>query len=223
MSQTYFKNFDDSHSDPELIAAQYRIGRNAFFEVQLTLAEYAGAQDSASGGVAGSPMLLDAIGISIDSGGFIGCPEASQWIRTDNHKSLKAGNLVGKEGITIYNPVTRNFNPLVKATLHKDVPLVLITAGRAKNLVSDSHQVITRAVDQVGRNLRNYQSGDVLTFDDAVINKQKNFNIYQDIFTIEPAGRGDVVEIEIETEHIYVSGMERESGVVAHNDKQPIE
>lgn len=222
MTQTYFKNFDDSHSDPDLIAAQYRIGRNAFFEVQLTLAEYADAQDSASGGVTGSPMLLDAIGISVDGGGF-GCPEKSQWIRTDNHKPMKAGSLVGKEGMGIYNPITRNFNPLVKAVLHKDVPLVLIVAGRTKNLVSDSHQIITRPFDRVGKNLRNYQAGDVLTFDDAVINKQKNFNIYQDIFTIEPAGRGDVVEIEIETEHIYVSGMERESGIVAHNDKQPIE
>lgn len=220
MPQTYFKNFDDGHSDPDLIAAQYRIGRNAFFEVQLALAEYADDQDSASGGVAGSPQLLGAIGIGA-GGGDRGCPEKSQWVRADNHKSLKAGSLIGKEGIGIYNPVTRNFNKLVKAILHKDVPLVLITAGRAKNLVSDSHQVITRAADQIGRNLRNYLSGDVLTFDDAVINKQKNFNIYQDIFTIEPAGRGDVVEIELEGEHLYVSGMEQESGVVAHNRKPP--
>lgn len=72
MSQTYFKNFDDSHSDPELIAAQARIGRNAFFEVQLTLAEYSDVQNSASGGVAGSAALAMAIGISIDSGGFEG-------------------------------------------------------------------------------------------------------------------------------------------------------
>lgn len=70
MPQTYYKNFDDSASDSELIAAQSRIGRNAFFEVQLTLAEYADVQTSASGGVAGSSALAMAIGISIDSGGF---------------------------------------------------------------------------------------------------------------------------------------------------------
>lgn len=216
MPQTYFKNFDDGYSDPELIATQYRAGRNAFFEVQLTLAEYADAQSSGGGGVAGSPALAMAQGI-IPGGS--GCPATSQWLRTENHNPIRVGELVGKTGVPIYNPVTRKFNPLVKATLRHGAPLVLITAGRSKNLVSNSHQIITRAADEVGKNLRHYWSGDVLTFDDAVINGQKNFNIYQDVFTIEPAGYGDVVEIELEGEHLYVSGMTPDSGVVAHNRK----
>jgi hypothetical protein len=224
MPQSYFKNFDDGYSDPELIAAQYQIGRNAFFEVQLALAEYADAQNSASGGVAGSPDLAAAIGVGTSTGGGGGfCPERSQWVRVENHKSLKAANLIGREGLGLYNPITRNFNKLTKATLHKDMPLVLLTAGRAKNLVSDSHQIITRPFDRVGKSVRNYQSGDVLTFDNAVTNKQKNFNIYQDVFTIESVGRGDVVEIELETEYIYVSGVDKNCGVVAHNRKPLIE
>jgi hypothetical protein len=212
------RQFDDGHSDPDLIATQYRVGRNAFFEVQLTLAEFADAQRG--GGTAGSPNLVAAIGIGEGSGA--GCPEVSQWFRTDNHVPVRAGALVGKQGIPIYNPITRNFNKLRRATLRKNVPLVLIASGQAKNLVSDSHQIITRPFDRIGKNLRKYRCGDVLTFNDAVSNGQKNFNIYQDVFTIEPAGRGDVVEIELETEFIYVSGMECDSGVVAHNRK-PLE
>lgn len=50
----YLRNVDDTTSDPDLIAARYRAGRSAFFEVALTLAEQAENLKATSGASSGT-------------------------------------------------------------------------------------------------------------------------------------------------------------------------
>jgi len=53
------RRFDDAYSDPDMIAAKYRTGQNAFFEVELALAELSDfARSSSSGGTQGSPDFV---------------------------------------------------------------------------------------------------------------------------------------------------------------------
>jgi hypothetical protein len=60
-----WRNIDDGYSDPDIIAAQYKAGGTAYFEVELTLAEFNDRIVANSGGNAGSPNLIAALGIAI--------------------------------------------------------------------------------------------------------------------------------------------------------------
>lgn len=54
------RQIEDAYSDPDIIAAQHRAGRSAFFEVQLVLAELDERIASAgSGGLLGSPTFVE--------------------------------------------------------------------------------------------------------------------------------------------------------------------
>ena len=44
------RQFEDAHSDPDLIASKYRVGRNAYFEVELVMAELSNAMTTRSSG-----------------------------------------------------------------------------------------------------------------------------------------------------------------------------
>ena len=208
----FYTHSDDGYSDPEVISVGYQVGRSAFYEVQLTLAEFASAQQSASGGVLGSPNLIQAQA-DIPGQGEGTCPQKDEYIW--GKRPMKASTLVGKTGIPIYNPITRNFNELLEARLVADVDLCWMVTRHTKALVSTSHQYIQNPMDRIGKNLRNHQTGDVLSFDES----QGHMNCFLDDFSLEPAGKGDVVQISLKTEFIYVCGHDRKKGIISHNRK----
>jgi len=221
MGQGYFRNIDDSYSDPTLVASQYQIGRNAYFEVSLTLAEYADSLDSLRGGVVGSPDLAQSLAGAYGGIG-IGCPEVSQYVWVDGHKTIRAKKLIGQEGrVRLYNPITRNFNVLKSAKIVQQ-PLCEITTQRGvASIVSASHQIIRYATDRVGISLARCVTGQaVLSFDEGLVEKVKNWNIYNDtVMWYKDVGMGDVVQIELEDEWIYATGSTRKQGIVSHNRK----
>lgn len=209
----FYTHSDDGYSDPEVIGVNYQVQKNAFFEVQLTLAEFTSQQSSGGGGVAGSPGLIAAQG----GGGGQGegtCPEKNEYIWME-YGQVKAGSLVGKSDVRGYNPITRNLNKLLSARLIKNVPLNWMVSGRAKSLVSTFHQYIEHIGDRVGENLKFKKSGSALSFDEY----NGNLNCFHDRFGLEAAGRGDVVELSFETEWIYITGHDKKTGIVSHNKK----
>jgi uncharacterized membrane protein len=46
----YQRNQDDIYTDPSLVSSRYQLGRNAFFEVELALAELDNKSINSSGG-----------------------------------------------------------------------------------------------------------------------------------------------------------------------------
>ena len=57
------RRIEDAYSNPDILAAQHRTGRSAFFEIQLVLADYAERVSAASGGgLQGSPTFIEAQG-----------------------------------------------------------------------------------------------------------------------------------------------------------------
>lgn len=214
----YFRNQDDAHSDPYLIGMQYQVGRNAFFEVSLTLAEMADANSSLRGGEAASP---DVVQVQYGSAFTNNCPEVNQYIWIDERKAVKARSIVGKD-VNLYNPVTRNFNRLVSAEIVRDQPLFkIVTSKGIESIVSQSHKVITDSSDLFGVPLIHYGAGrSILSFDEGRMGKLKNWNTYSDtLVEISDAGFGDVVKIALATEYIYACGTKKTEGTCAHNRK----
>lgn len=217
MPRGYYRNVDDQYSDPELIATQYKVGRNAYFEVQLTLAEFAESIQSGTGGLQGSPDIAQSLA------GAGGCPQVDQYVWTLGMEAIRASKLVDTE-IPIYNPLTRNFNKVKRARILRNQPLVQLgTAKEIKNVVSTTHQIIRNTADLTGISLLRYGTQkDILSFDEGKLGKVRHWNIYSDILTeMIDVGFGDVVELELETEWIYVSGSTKKEGIVAHNRKDP--
>lgn len=213
MGQSYYRNVDDSYSDPALIATQYQVGRSAYFEVQLVLAEFADSLSSLSGGLAGSPDVAQAVAAS---GVVGGCPEVGEYVWADGCKPVKAKTLLNQEGkVSLYNFITGNYNVLKRATLLKDQPLLKIeTARGAKNRVSSTHCIIRNTQDKIGL--------PVVRYKDELLSAEVK-NIYSDTLILcESDGVGDVVKIELETEFIYASGSDKQRAILAHNAKQPI-
>ena len=219
MPRGYYRNVDDQYSDPELIATQYKVGRNAYFEVQLTLAEFAESIQSGTGGLQGSPDIAQ----SLAGTGVGGCPQVDQYVWTLGMEAIRASKLVDTES-PIYNPLTRNFNKVKRARILRNQPLVQLgTAKEIKNVVSTTHQIIRNTADLTGISLLRYGTQkDILSFDEGKLGKVRHWNIYSDILTeMIDVGFGDVVELELETEWIYVSGSTKKEGIVAHNRKDP--
>jgi len=214
MGQGYFRNIDDSVSDPTLIGSQYQIGRNAYFEVSLTLAEYADSLDSLRGGVVGSPDLAQSLAGAYGGIG-VGCPEISQYVWIDDHKAIRAKRL--KVGMSLYNPITRNFNKLNTVEILKNQPLMKIGTQRGvENIVSLTHKVIKNTADSRGTSLLSYGTGLELLSWEAKGDK----NIYGDtLVEMTDAGFGDVVRVSLDAEFIYASGMTKTKGVLGHNRK----
>lgn len=221
MGQGYWRNVDDGYSDPEMLSAAYQIGRSAYFEVELTLAEYNDRIQANSGGLAGSPNLIAATA-SNGSGTGIGCPEENQWVWVEskgevNH--LKAKSLLDLAGeIKLYNPLTGKFNLMASATLLKNVDLYsAISRTGVESISSLSHKLIRNTSDITGLALSNFVVGTEVL---RVQNSDKN--IFLDTLAqISFVGVGNVVEIKLKKEFIYASGTRRAEALVAHNRKEP--
>lgn len=216
MGQGYFRNQDDAISDPELIAARARIGRSIFFEVQLTLAEFADNLSSLSGGVVGSPDYINSIALeapsSVSQGG---CPTLDCEIlagevgftRDDEPFIVKARDLVGQVGhISLYHPLTREYNLLIEAKPAIRPVVELITKAGRRSLVSDTHKVITSTQDIGGTPLRRWR-------DRLVVMNGLNLD-YDYVESVEPVGKEDIVMISLEAGYIYCC-----DGILAHNRK----
>lgn len=222
----YYRNQDDGISDPELIAVNYLIGRSAFFEIELTLAEFSDNLASLSGGNAGSPLVQTALGLEspvIIGGG--NCPLLSNYlwiekydlpnpvrVKTAYHRFLRG------ENVMVYNPVSRSFNKMVQAQIVKDVPLFAATSQKGVKIdCSQSHKVIRNTADKDGIALWHTVAGtEILTFDRA----HGEFSIFEDVLMeMADNGRGDVLQFSLEKEFLYVSGRNKQSGIVAHNRK----
>lgn len=230
MPRGYFRNVDDAISDPELIAARYRVGANVFFEVSLVLSEFADNIASAGGGSA-SQTPLYIMGIGIDSSPT-GCPEVDEyvWIGEEGSppRAVKAVSLLGKKNQELwrlYHPLTREFNSF-EAELLVDVPLInVITKRGVRSKVSETHKHVKNTGDLAGTfTQRSLIGSEILSFDKGKIKNKNNYNVYQDeLGSLSKAGIGDVVKITIKRDAIgdmmYVCGSRPDEGTVAHNRK----
>jgi hypothetical protein len=230
----YLRNADDAYSDPELIAAKYQVGKNAYFEVSLALAEYAEGRGSGSGGSSGStnPILIQA---SYGGGGIIhgsGCPEENQmiWVGDTGRDPLAIRvNEVLKsfKYYKLYNPLSRNFNEIEKAELLENIDTWWIETSytKSKARVSSSHKIITNTQDAKGTFLFKKELGEeLLCFDEYMVNNVKSCNIYIDTITdIKYAGRSNCVRFWLKDEYIYAIGDSSVSGILGHNRKEPLE
>ncbi len=205
---SYYVNTEDGHSDPELIAAKYLVGRNASFEIALTLAEYAENIKSAGGGITGSPSLIADIYEPGEGGGDGGggvCPEISQRLITRDGY-LDCAKIYDKyltEEVFLFNPLTGNYN-LITSLKIVDAPLVEIVTNRARLTCSTSHKIIKNTQDFNGTWFG--AADEVLTYTD---------NCYIDhILDVIPKGDGQVLTIKIKSEFIYVA-----EGILSHNEK----
>lgn len=221
------RNADDGVMDPEVIAAQSRLGFSSFFEVELALAEFRDVtvNSSASGGLVGSPQFIGAGGLG-DIPPFGHCPELSQyvWVEKNDHRPypIKVTTLVqwfnDQKEIKLFNPLTRNFNKVTNAEIIKEQPLFKTrTELGAENLTSQSHKIIVNTSQLSGIPLIHYGAGrECLSFDKA----DGQWNIFSDtLIEIADAGTGDVVNISLDKEFIYASGMTKTQGICCHNVK----
>lgn len=202
MSRGYFTNQDDAQSDPDNIAARYLVGRNASLEVALTLQEYAENIKSAGGGSSGSPQLIG--DIFIETGGPVrSCPEISQRLLT-KEGYLRCDKIYDKyPDVFLFNPLTGSYNRITSLQI-VDSPIVEIVTTRARLLCSPSHKIIKNTQDLNGTWFG--AADEVLTYTD---------NCYIDhIVDVVPRDDGHVMNIELESEFIYVA-----EGVMSHNRK----
>src|SRR4051812_4500249 len=118
MRRDYQRNADDRYSDPDVLATQYQVGKSAFFEVQLTIAEnesraVSGGSSSGSGGTVNVSVLDGGTG---GGGGGYYCPERSQYVWVESCGvpfPMEAVLLVGRKDLSLFNPLTGNFNKLL--------------------------------------------------------------------------------------------------------------
>jgi len=219
MGQGYFRNQDDAISDPELIAARARIGRSIFFEVQLTLAEFADNLSSLSGGVVGSPDYINSIALEAPaSSPQGGCPTLDceilagepGYIRGDEPFVVKARDLIDQVGhISLYHPLTREYNLLVEARPAIQPIVELVTAAGRRSLVSNTHKVITSTNDLQGTPIK-YAKSRLVTMNGMDL-------AYDYVKSVEPKGKDDIVMISLESGYIYSC-----DGILAHNRKEDI-
>lgn len=205
MARGYYRNQDDSRSDPDIIALEHLVGRNAAFEVALTLQEYAENIKSAGGGNSGSPGLIADVYIETGGGGQPNCPEISQRLLT-KEGYVTCDKIYDKyltEEVFLLNPITGNCN-LITSLKIVDSPIVEIATNRAKLVCSTSHKVIKNFQDLNGTWFG--AAAEVLTYTD---------NCYFDqILETTPKGTGSVMQITLDKEFIYVA-----EGVLSHNRK----
>lgn len=222
----YFRNSDDQHSDPLLIGTQYQVGRNAYFEVALTLAELADANTSLRGGNPGSPDVAQAVIAGSGGGTQGGCPALDQYVAVgtnhDDLRCIKAKSLAGRQGeISLYNPITRNFNLLVDVEIIEQPLFKIVTSKGFESIVSQSHKIIVNTADLYGMPLIHYGAGrECVSFDQGKLHGENHWNIHIDnLIEISDAGIGSVVKISLQTEFIYACGSKKWQFVVSHNRK----
>lgn len=221
MGQGYFRNVDDGYSDPDLLSAAYKIGRSAYFEVELTLAEFNDRIIANGGGLQGSPNLIAATAAGPGGIGY-GCPEKDQfiWIGSETQfEAVKAKTLLKLVGnIRLYNPITAKFNLLIGARLLENVDIYQTTSFDGTQIQSSlSHVIIRNTADKFGVPLSNHVVGG------EVLRAEKSpRNIFQDtIKELAYIGKGDVIEISLKSEFIYACGTTRTKMLLAHNQKEP--
>ena len=236
----YLRNQDDFLSDPEILTARHKIGRSVFFEVELTLSEEKQKEQSMK-----DPSKFN-MALSLESnslfrvgglryfggGGFgggeeFGCPEVSDyiWVGKPGEKpySIRVMSLLKKEAnFLLYNPITRNFNKIIKTELLIDREILQITSAKGQIAkVSTSHKIIKNTNDKVGEFLFDHAQGSEVLVTKREVKKHKaQFNLYSSmIIDMKNIGRGDVVEIELEKEFIYASGSTPDNFFLGHNRK----
>lgn len=213
----YYRNVDDAISDPELIAAKYLIGRSAYFEVQLTLAELSDNIASIAGGISGSPVVISAVGYESPTINPQ-CPTLDQYIWVE--KDEKPWPLMVKTVLKdfsnhrLYNPVTGNFNKIVDMKQGVQPTFEIFSQQGIMAKVSTTHKLIMNTQDHWGTAVRDYVIGkEILMF-------QHPQNIFSDIlFGVKDIGKEKVAEIKLEKEFLYICGATKKHGFVSHNQK----
>lgn len=217
--RNYLTNTDDPFSDPELIATKYRVGKNAFFEVELALGELESYQSRS----AGSSININEIQALYSGGVGFGpsCPWELEnvWVNKDNTPCpVKAYELLKRpKSWDLYNPLSRNFNKLKSAELVENIPLYKLNLHSISmlpaSIVSKSHCCIA--------NTGNLNPSRCVINNEILVVKIDEMNCYQDkIHSFNFWKIGSVVKIELETEFIYMTGRTGEYATVAHNRKQ---
>lgn len=216
------RQIEDGYTSPGSIETMYRIGRNAYFEVELALAER-GNTDFDSNVNSSSLTNITAQGYEGD-GGILGCPDFKDfvWIK-DIHGEIypiRAQSLLFPQDRYLYNPVTGHFNRLKFSKRLTATTFKVTTQNGVESIISDTHKIILDPSDLIGTGLNLMKVGDeVLTF-----RIDKGITLRLDkIISIDRIGVSSVILIELDDEFIYASGSNAQMGIVAHNRKsEPI-
>jgi hypothetical protein len=232
MARNYLRNSDDPMSDPEAIAARYQLGRNAFFEVALTLAEQRD-NERANGASSGSAASAGSIAL-VSSGGYGGyggggfCPREDMYVWVCNADAADIrpvrvhylADNCGRKQFHLYNPITKNANKLVSAVYRHEVPTISFDTERgAAGVVGETHKVIRNPSDLDGHRLKGYL-GEVLSCFKEKQGERTVERLYLDqLLEVREKDPATVVEISLEKEFIYWMGEDRGCGTLAHNRK----
>jgi hypothetical protein len=154
----------------------------------------------------------DIFGGGDDGGGIGTCPSVEDFVFTAPDVQKRA-NLV-QDGDILWNPVTKEFDKVIKAEIIPNQKLLKIfTANGCISRSSETHKLLTHANDDRGTPCKDLQ------IDDNLLTYKDGFLEISNIIRIKDCGFGDVMLIELEHKHLYVSGMEFNKGIVAHNNK----
>lgn len=217
----FFRNVDDSISDPELIAAKYKIGRSVFFEVQLVLAELSESISTTSGqgSISGSPDFIQ--GLYSESpivGG--GCPADDQyfWVERKGKPVPVIGRYLYRNWKIeqLYDPITGEFSDIDNCVQITQPVLKLRTKAGAVNIVSYTHKVIKNTSNLDGTKISNYVVGqEILSF-------EKPHYIHSDqLLEISNFGVATTLAISLKRNFRYISGDNKILGIAVHNRKDP--
>jgi hypothetical protein len=234
MGQGYYRNADDSISDPELIAGRYKIGRSVFFEVSLVLAEYADATASSQGGSSSqTPTFIEAGGLEVPQGPGA-CPATDQYVWINDNqdpprpRAVKASSLVGgkrNKKWKIYIPFGGMYHDF-EAKLVADQPLMITeTHFGARAKTSTSHKIIVDLSHLEGTFQINLAPNEPqMSCEMRKVDKKWQMDLHHDrMLSVTSAGRGDVVEIKILTdkvqEMLYACGEDEIKAILSHNRK----
>lgn len=211
----YYRNQDDIISDPEWIATRHRLGPNAYFEVQLVLAELGAAQL----GIVQAQLTQETVNIEVgEIGGTYtpGCPTLDQYILIGEKESIKCRDWI-KSATPAFDPLTQTFNDLVDYLIRPQEVFLVTTEKGISITVSSTHRILLNPFDLLGTFLRD------LTVGDEILTYNEGFAFIDKISSIDSLGLQDTLRISLNKVYIYVSGNDPNKGVFAHNRKPQID
>lgn len=214
-----YHSFDDAWTNPVLVQLMLLMGKSPFFNVQLALGEFDNTRLVTSGasttsGANPEVVLLSAYpDIFNDPNDPGGCPEISEWVRMANGQAVRAGRLPYLVGEYVESP-RGGRNKILGAEIVKNVPLCRIATrlGRV-SVVSRSHRYMQSCEDRVGDYVfRSAVGRPIESYDKRGRSEDR-------IVKMNKAGRGNVVKLELDGDHLYGTGHSPDEGTIGHNVK----
>lgn len=148
------------------------------------------------------------------NGGPTGCPALDQFVLVESSDSKPIPILVAEltAADSLFNPVTKTFEPVRATEIIETVLFEIVCAGGAKSTASATHPLVRNIEDGGGLRIMEQRTGfEVLNYLDDDLRQLE-------IVSIRAAGKGFVMRIETAgPTHIYASGQAPGAMIVCHN------